>query len=100
MDLDASRDAGRTSAASRLRRALRTCADPAHLRRTVSIAIVVGVLLTLVNQLDVLLEGAATTLTGVKIALNFCIPFVVANVGLLAAGSNASTEHGSGRDGH
>jgi hypothetical protein len=71
-------------AENRLRAALRLCAEPANLRRTCLIALAVGVILTLVNQIDVLIGGRATALTGVKIALNFCVPFVVSNLGVLA----------------
>jgi hypothetical protein len=67
-----------------LRAALASCADPANLRQTLRIAFVVGVILTLINQLDVLVDGRATALTGVKIALNFLVPFVVSNLGVLA----------------
>jgi hypothetical protein len=55
-----------------------------HLRRTVKIALVVGCVLTAINQGDVLLHHRETTLTFVKIGLNFCVPFVVSNLGLLA----------------
>lgn len=68
----------------RLRAALEVCADPANLRRTIPIALVVGVVLTLINQLDIFVAGRASALTAVKIGLNFCVPFVVSNVGLLA----------------
>ncbi|MBV9050026.1 MAG: nitrate/nitrite transporter NrtS [Solirubrobacterales bacterium] len=55
-----------------------------HLRKTVRIALVVGCVLTVINQLDVFLGDKATTLTFVKTGLNFCVPFVVSNLGLLA----------------
>lgn len=55
-----------------------------HLRKTVRIAIIVGCVLTLINQLDVFLGGKATALTIVKTCLNFCVPFIVSNLGLLA----------------
>lgn len=55
-----------------------------HLHRTVRIALVVGLVLTGINQLDVIVSGDATTATFVKCALNFCVPFVVSNLGLLA----------------
>jgi hypothetical protein len=63
--------------------ALRYCARGEHLRRTVTIALVVGTILTAVNQLDVILAGDATTATWVKSATNFLVPFVVSNLGLL-----------------
>ncbi|MBS1885680.1 MAG: nitrate/nitrite transporter NrtS [Actinobacteria bacterium] len=60
------------------------CLRPEHLRSTVKIAVVVGTILTAINQADVILGGSATTLTWVKTALNYCVPFVVSNLGLLA----------------
>ena len=56
-----------------------------NLRRTVRIALVVGCVLTLINQLDVILHGDTTALTGVKIGLNFVVPFIVSNLGVIAA---------------
>jgi hypothetical protein len=67
-----------------MRDALDIVLDPAHLRRTLKIALVVGCVLTAINQLDVFLQGDATAATFVKTALNFCVPFVVSNLGLLA----------------
>ena len=40
------------------------------LRRTVRIALVVGTVLTIINEVDVILGGDATWLTGVKIGMN------------------------------
>jgi len=57
---------------------------PAHLRKTLKIALVVGCVLTAINQLDVFLRSDVTAATFVKTALNFCVPFVVSNLGLLA----------------
>lgn len=71
--------------------ALRICLQREHLRRTVRIALVVGTILTLINQLDVILRGDATTITWVKTGLNYCVPFVVSNLGLLA-GKRAEAE--------
>ena len=67
-----------------MRAALDYCMQREHLRRTLRIAFVVGLVLTAINQLDVILRGDATTLTWVKTGLNFCVPFVVSNLGLLA----------------
>jgi hypothetical protein len=64
--------------------ALRICFRREYLRRTVKIALVVGTVLTLINQLDVILKGQADALTWVKCGLNYCVPFVVSNLGLLA----------------
>jgi hypothetical protein len=40
--------------------------DPAHLRNTLKIALVVGCVLTAINQLDVFLRGDATAAIFVK----------------------------------
>lgn len=64
--------------------ALRYCLRGEHLRRTLTIALVVGVILTCINQLDVILGGRATTATWAKSMANFVVPFVVSNLGLLS----------------
>lgn len=66
------------------RAAVDYCGRPAHLRRTLRIMLVVGIVLTAVNQLDVILGGEATTVTWIKCGMNFVVPFVVANLGLLS----------------
>jgi hypothetical protein len=65
------------------------CLERANMRRTITIALVVGCVLTLINEGDVLLAGHATGRTAVKIVLNFCVPFVVSNLGLLAGSRTA-----------
>jgi hypothetical protein len=52
-----------------------------HLRRTIAIALVVGTILTLINQLDVFVKGNESALTWVKSGLNYCVPFVVSTWG-------------------
>lgn len=64
--------------------ALRYCMQRQHLRRTLVIALVVGTVLTAVNQLDVILRGDATSSILFKVAANFLVPFVVSNLGLLS----------------
>jgi hypothetical protein len=61
------------------------CAERRNLRRTVRIALVVGVILTLINQGSVIADGHATAATWVRCVLNFIVPFLVSNAGLLAA---------------
>jgi hypothetical protein len=61
------------------------CLERRNLRRTVGIAIVVGVILTLINQGSVIAAGHATAATWVRCALNFIVPFLVSNAGLLSA---------------
>ncbi len=71
--------------------AVRYCCRPRHLRRTLTIAVVVGVItaVTAINQLDVILGGEATAVTAVKAGMNFVVPFIVSNVGLLSGRSSA-----------
>ena len=69
---------------ARPREALAYCARRDHLRRTVRIALVVGLILTAINQADVIFSGEATAATWLKCALNFVVPFVVSNLGLLS----------------
>jgi hypothetical protein len=54
-----------------------------HLRKTIKIALIVGTVLFLINQLDVVLSGRAGPLVWAKVALTYCVPFVVSNVGIL-----------------
>lgn len=73
------------------RDSLAVCLKPANLRRTALIALVVGCVLSAINQADVLVSGAATGRTAVKIALNFVVPFLVSNLGVLTATRTART---------
>ena len=63
---------------------LGTCLYPPHLRRTGSIALLVGTWLTLFNQGDVIWAGQLGGWIWVKIVLNYLTPFLVANLGLLS----------------
>jgi hypothetical protein len=61
------------------------CRQRRNLRRTVGITLVVGVILTLINQGTVIADGNATAATWVRCGLNFLVPFLVSNAGLLSA---------------
>ena len=76
----------------RISEACRYCSRPAHLRRTVKIAIVVGLILTAINQADVIARGHATTATWIRCGLNFVVPFVVSNLGLLGGRDGRSVK--------
>lgn len=67
-----------------MRASLAYCARPAHLRRTARIAAIVGLVLTAVNQGAVIAAGDATAVTWLRCAVNFLVPFVVSNLGLLS----------------
>jgi hypothetical protein len=60
------------------------CLQRRNVRRTLRIALVVGVVLTLINQGGVITAGHATTATWVRCGLNFVVPFLVSNAGLLS----------------
>jgi hypothetical protein len=66
------------------RAALAYCRRREHLRKTIPIALVVGLVLTSINQLDVILGGDAAAGTWVKCGMNFVVPFIVSNLGLLS----------------
>lgn len=66
------------------RSALAYCRRPEHLRKTLRIALVVGLVLTVINQLDVILAGEASAVTWLKCGMNFLVPFIVSNLGLLS----------------
>ncbi len=53
---------------------------PRVFRTNLVIALIVGSLLTVANQFDVILRGSVSASLLVKICLNFAIPFVVSSV--------------------
>jgi hypothetical protein len=60
----------------------RSARQPAVFRRCALIAVVVGTLLTLVNQFDALTPGI-TAPTALAIVGNYLIPFIVSNRGAM-----------------
>lgn len=56
-----------------------------HLRRTLLTTVVVGSVLFAINQLDVVMNGDATTVTWIKVVLTYVVPFVVSNLGVVFA---------------
>ncbi len=67
-----------------LQTVVRVIIEPAHLRRTGLVALIVGSWLTAFNLGDLLLHGPLTLALTVKILLNYLTPFVVANLGLIS----------------
>jgi|GEM_PF-1028796 len=51
----------------------------------IPIALIVGVILSTINQGDILLGGAATTATWIKVGMNFVVPLCVSSYGFLNA---------------
>ena len=56
-----------------------------HLRKTATIALVVGTVLFCINQLDVVLRGDATAVVWIKSVVTYLVPFCVSNAGVLVA---------------
>lgn len=48
------------------------------------VALVVGTILTLVNQGSVIVGGDATAVTWVRVGVNYLVPFIVSSIGYLA----------------
>ena len=53
-------------------------------RTCIKVSLVVGTLLSVVNQGQIILDGEATATTWVRVVINFVIPYVVASVGYIA----------------
>jgi hypothetical protein len=58
---------------------------PQHLKRTVSIALIVGTAFVAMNQLGIILAGQATALVWFKAVLTYLTPLLVSNIGVLSA---------------
>ncbi len=63
-----------------------------HLRKTLTIALVVGTALFAINQLDVVLRGDATAVVWMKAAVTYAVPFCVSNAGVLVASRSEHRE--------
>ncbi len=58
---------------------------PPLIRRSAAVALVVGSVLTAINQGDTLLAGAWSAALAWKLPLTYAVPFIVATWGALAA---------------
>lgn len=80
---------------------LRTCR--AHLRdrparrRCLVTALVVGTVLGVVNQGDVIARGDVDLVVVLKLAMNYAIPFAVSSFGFISARRLSSAASGAGR---
>ena len=61
----------------------RVCFDRRNLSQCIAAAILVGTILFLINQADVVFGGRATTATWVKVGLSYLVPFFVSNYGIV-----------------
>lgn len=79
-----SRPSDRTDLAwSHRREAVRLILTGATFPTAFRVAAVVGTLLTVVNQAEVILRGETTWVTAVRVSCNYLIPYVVASIGYL-----------------
>jgi hypothetical protein len=72
------------------REALRIVFLRSTLRKTLKIAAVVGTILSLINQLSVILDGRANYATWLRVAANYFVPFCVSSTGFLSATRKAN----------
>ena len=70
---------------STLRELVAVLVAPPHLKRTLSVMVVVGSAFFAMNQLGVILAGRASALVWVKAVLTYLTPLLVSNFGLLSA---------------
>lgn len=54
-------------------------------RVAIPVAVVVGTVISVVNQGDVIIDGQASGITWLRIVINYLVPFIVANVAYLSA---------------
>jgi hypothetical protein len=66
---------------------------PQQLKRTISIALIVGSTFFAMNQLGPILAGHATGLAWLKAALTYLTPLLVSNYGVLSATRRGGTRH-------
>jgi hypothetical protein len=67
------------------RQALGVVRAPSSLKRSGLVAVIVGSLFFVMNQLDVIMAGRGTALVWAKAALTYLTPLVVSNIGMLSA---------------
>lgn len=65
---------------------------PANLKKTVTIALVIGTVFVALNQLGAILSGDATLSVWLKAGLTYLTPFFVANIGILSATHRGADE--------
>jgi hypothetical protein len=69
--------------------ALRLFARGVTVRTALPVALLVGLVLSAVNQTAVIATGRATVVTWIRVGFNFVVPFVVSSVGYLSGGRDS-----------
>jgi hypothetical protein len=80
--------------------AARVILYPPHLRKTITIALVVGTVLFCINQLDIVLRGDATAVVWLKSAVTYLVPLCVSNAGVLVASKVVRARGSNDREHH
>lgn len=75
-------------------RILAVVLHPPHLKRTCTVALVVGVWLCLFNVGEQILAGPWNLRLAIKIVMNVLTPFVVANAGLMSRQAGSDSHSG------
>lgn len=70
---------------NRPREAVGLLMSGATLRTCLPVALVVGTVLSLVNQADVVVQGMAGASVVLKVAVNYAVPFLTSSTGALLA---------------
>jgi hypothetical protein len=68
-------------------------AAPRQLRKTVTIAMIVGTVFFGMNQLGAIASGHASTLIWLKVVLTYATPLVVSSLGIASATRRARRPH-------
>jgi len=55
------------------------------IRTALPVALLVGTVLSLINQSYIIVRGQATIATWLSVALDYCVPFLVSSYGFLSA---------------
>ena len=66
-------------------RLLRTAFSKVSLSRCIPTALVVGTILSLINQLSVITGGHATAATWARVGMNYVVPFCVSSFGFYSS---------------
>ena len=64
------------------------------LRRSLVIAIIVGTILTAINQGNIIVQGHLPAVLAWKIPLTYCVPFCVATTGAILNARSVLADHG------
>ena len=71
--------------------ALRVVFLRSTLRKTIRIALVVGTILSLINQSGPIFSGKAGAVVWIRVAANYLVPFCVSSTGFLSATKRRAT---------